>query len=260
MLILVLATFLVPLFFSLFAFGIAATVFWFKRKADLARTVSMEKLATALGLSFSAVDSYGLAKQLQGFELFKRERNRFFSKGRVTNVMRGLVGETEVFLFDYSYTVQAGNSRKRITQTVFFANDKNWFLPSFHLKPENWWLKLKSKLGISKDINFEDNPEFSEKFWLKGELEDLVRQQFTPALQGFLSEKPPAQLEGNNYYLIGYKPRKKMDAPEAKLFFEHCCEIVQMLQKEGKMELLDLAALNREGLKMDPPEKIKNPR
>ena len=180
---------IVPILTALFALGIAGALLYHKQKAALARTSSLEKLAQILGLSFTPNNSFGLAQQLQNFELFKRERSRWFNKGKISNVMRGSVGETEVYLFDYAYTVQAGKSRKTITQTVFFANDKRWFLPNFHLKPENWWHKLQSSLGLKKDINFEENPDFSEKFWLQGSFEDLVRQQFTPALQGFLCEK-----------------------------------------------------------------------
>jgi hypothetical protein len=241
MLFLSIFTWLTPFIISLFGLSFAGTLLWHKHKAALARTASMEALAEQLGMSFSAKDSFGILHQLQGFDLFKRERSRWFNNGKITNVMRGLAGETDVYLFDYSYTVQAGNARKRITQTVFFANDKNWFLSNFHLKPENWWHKLQAKLGISTDINFEENLEFSEKFWLNGEFEELVRQQFTPALQGFLTEKPPAHLEGNNYYLIGYKPRQKIGPEEAKVFFQHCCEIVQLLQEKGNLELLDLS-------------------
>jgi len=232
---------LVPIVFSLFALGFASTVLWHKHKEAISRKIALEQLAEKLGLTFSAKDSFGLARQLSGFELFKRERSRWLGKGAITNVMRGLVGETEVYLFDYSFKVQAGKAQKTVTQTVFFANDKSWFLPNFQLKPEHWWHKLQTKLGLTSDINFEENQKFSEKFWLKSEFEAVVRQQFTPKLQGFLSERPPAHLEGSNYYLIGYKPRNKMNVQEASFFYQHCCEIVQLLQKEGNLELLNLA-------------------
>ncbi len=246
MVTLLISPFLIPAAFLVLMAGLVGTILWFKRKAAIARTIAMEKLARVLELSFSAADSFGLAKQLNGFTLFKRERSRWFNKGKITNVMRGLVGETEVYLFDYAYIVQAGNSQKTVMQTVFFANDKNWFLPNFHLKPEKWWHKLQTKLGMGSDINFEENPDFSEKFWLKGQFEDLVRQQFTPSLQGFLSEKPPAHLEGNNYYLIGYKPGKKLDTAAAQVFFQHCCEVVQLLGEKEGLEVLDLAELKKE--------------
>ncbi len=239
---------LIPLAFIFIAFGLAGAMVYRKQKNDQIRAGMMEKLASNLDLSYSTVDSFGLSKQLQGFELFERERSRWFRKGKITHVMRGIIDETDVYLFDYTYVIHTGKSQKTVTQTVFFANDKNWFLPNFHLKPERWWHKLKTKLGLDRDINFEETPEFSEKFWLKGDFEELIRQQFTPELRGFLSEKPPAQLEGSNYYLIGYKPGKKLDAEDAKVFFRHCCEVVKMLQVKGSLELLDLVELKKEGI------------
>lgn len=232
---------LVPVLSVLFGVSLAMLLFWRKTRLDTARTAAMEKCAQALGLTFSAADSFGLTQQLQDFDLFERERARWFGKGKITHVMRGLVGETDVYLFDYSYVVQAGKSRKTVTQTVFFANDKNWFLPNFHLKPERWWHKLQASLGFKNDINFSENPQFSEKFWLNGDFEALIRQQFTPELQGFLMEKPPAHLEGTNFYLIGYKPKEKMSAAAAQVFFQHCCELVSLLQQNKALDLLDLA-------------------
>ena len=248
---------LIPLVLTFLAFGLAGSLLYRKQKVSQIRAGMMEKLASNLGLSFSAIDSFGLSKQLQGFDLFERERSRWFRNGKITNVMRGMMGETDVYMFDYAYTIQTGKSSRIVTQTVFFANDKNWFLPNFHLKPERWWHKLKTHLGLDRDINFEETPEFSEKFWLKGDFEELIREQFTPELRGFLSEKPPAQLEGSNYYLIGYKPDKKMDALEAEQFYRHCCEVVQLLQQKKQQALLDLAEFSAVGVGVSIPEKIQ---
>ena len=81
---------LVPVFISLFGLSFAGTLLWHKHKAAIARTASMGKLAEQLGMAFSAKDSFGIARQLQGFDLFKRERSRWLGKGEITNVMRGL--------------------------------------------------------------------------------------------------------------------------------------------------------------------------
>ena len=254
MLLFISISFLVPIVAALFGLGFGLKLYQHNQKAAKARSISMEQLAQKLGLTFSGDDTFGLATQLQGFDLFERERSRWMRKGKITNVMRGLLGDTDVYLFDYSYKVSTGKSTKIVAQTVFFANDKNWFLPNFQLEPERWWHKLKTKLGLDSDINFAENPKFSEKFWLKSEFEGIVREQFTPELQGFLTEKPPAQLEGSNYYLIGYKPGKKLAPQDAQIFFQHCCEIVRLLQAKGKLELLDLAELKQE------PVLVKNER
>ncbi len=224
----------------LIAGAVAFTVFSIKRARDRARQKAMEQLALHLGMIFSTDDSYGLLPQLKGFELFRRERRWLGSAGRIKNVLRSTVGETEVFLFDYSYVVSTGKSARRITQTIFFANNKNWYLPNFRLKPENWYGKVLAAFDKS-DINFSESPEFSNRFWLSGEFESLIRKKFSPTVQQFLVESPPAHLEGNNYYLLAYKPRKMLDAREAEVFFQHCCQLVKLFQEEGKLELLNLA-------------------
>lgn len=242
---------MIPVLAIVASFVVLSAVVWRKKHQSDMRSLSMEQVADLMQLQYTPNDSFGLIPQLQGFELFERERSRWFGKGRISNVLRGWVGETQVYLFDYSYTVQAGKSRKKVTQTVFFANDKNWFLPNFHLKPERWWHKLQASLGIKSDINFEENPRFSNKFWLNGDFEALIRKQFTPELQGFLTEKPPAHLEGSNYYLIAYKPKESMNAADLQLFYQHCCEMVGLLQKKGDVtELLDLAEWKREAIKI----------
>lgn len=239
------ASFIAPLLAMAFGIGLALFMFWRNNQLEIARTAAMESLARALEMPFLAQDSYGLAKQLQGFDLFRRERSAWFSKGKVTNVLRSHLDGADVFLFDYTYTVQAGKSRKTITQTVFFANDKQLALPNFRLKPETWWHKVQTMLGFAKDVNFEENPDFSEKFWLKGDFEDLVRQRFQPELQQFLLSRPPAHLEGEGYYLLAYKPRTRLQPADAKAFFQQCLEMLRHLRQKDNADVLDLAEIKK---------------
>jgi len=229
---------------------IFATVFSFATKRKAQRKDAMQTLSNTMAATYSEEDSYGLAQQLNGFDLFSRRHTGWLRNGSITNVMRSTVGETEVFLFDYTYMVSTGKSSHRIAQTVFFANDKKWYLPNFRMKPERWWHKLMSSMGMARDINFEENSDFSEKFWLKSEFESLVRQKFTPELQAFMLEKPPVNLEGENYYLLAYKPGKLLNPQEAKTFFENCCALTRLMQTEGRMELLELVEL-KEAIKRE---------
>ena len=226
--------------------AIFSTVFVWKSRRDAQRLAEISTLGRDLDLSVLPKDSFGLARQLQQFDLFHRERSSWFRNGRVANILCGKVDDTDVYLFDYSYVISTGKSAHRVTQTVFFANDKNWYLPDFRLKPETWWHKVLKIAGWKTDIDFSESPDFSEKFWLTSEFDQLIRQKFTPALQNFLTERPPAHLEGSNYYLIAYKPGKALQPDAARTFFEHCCELVKMLKKDGKAELLDLAEWRKE--------------
>jgi hypothetical protein len=231
---------------AMLAFG--AGMLWLGAKRAKQRRADLQQLANEFGLSFYEKDSFGLGTQLQAFKLFRPERGIRWKgrSNRITNVMRGQVDGTDVYLFDYTYIVHTGKSSHAVRQTVFFANDKDLHLPDFRLKPENWWHKILAKTGAGRDINFEETPDFSRRFWLTGEIEDLIREKFNPELQRFLAARPPIHLEGSNYYLIGYKPGKALNADEAQVFFERCCQIVRLLKTEQKSGLLDLAEVKKE--------------
>lgn len=245
----------------LFAGTLALTVFSVRKARARARRQAVEQLGQQLDMAFSADDHFGLLQQLKQFDLFRRERRWLGRSGYVKNVLHSKVDDTDVYLFDYTYVVSTGKSTKHITQTVFFANNKDWYLPAFRLKPENWMQKIWSVFDKS-DINFPESPEFSERFWLSGEFESLIRKKFSPTVQQFLTEKPPACLEGNNYYLLAYKPRKALNAQESEVFFQHCCQLVKLFQEEGKLELLNLAEVEpaRETPMEMPPIPVKETR
>ncbi len=246
---------IVPILFLTATLAFVAGMLWFAKKREAQRRDDLQALALELGLSFHEKDAFGLSNQLQAFELFKLERNKWGRSNRVTNLMRGQVDGTDVCMFDYTYVVHTGKSAHTVRQTVFFANDKRLEVPDFRLKPENWWHKILTKTGAVKDINFKEHPDFSNRFWLTGEIEALIREKFSPDLQRFLTARPSIHLEGSNYYLIAYKPGKALNADEAQVFFERCCQLTKLMKAEGKSELLDLAEMKKEPL----PESIKVP-
>ncbi len=102
-----------------------------------------------------------------------------------------------------------------------------------------------AKLGVAGDINFPENPDFSQRFHLTSKLEELARQKFGPELQKFLLGGPRIHLEGSNYYLIAYQPRKLLRGEEARLFYERCCQLTALLKGAEKQDLLDLAELKK---------------
>ncbi len=116
--------------------ALAVGVFYLRKRWRARQTAERAQLAQELNLAFFEKDGFGLLQQLKNFDLFSRERRWMGRNGKITNVMRGKVGYTDVYLFDYAYVVSTGKSSHTVRQTVFFADDKNWFLPNFRLKPE----------------------------------------------------------------------------------------------------------------------------
>ena len=252
------ASFLIPTVFLTAFAAFAAGLLYLNARREAQRRADRARLAQELGLAFFEKDGLGLLQQLKNFDLFSRERRWMGRNGKITNVMRSKVGDTDVYLFDYAYVVSTGKSSHTVRQTVFFADDKNWFLPNFRLKPETWWHKVLGKIGTHRDINFPENPDFSDKFWVTGEFEQLIRQTFGPALQTFLAERPPVHMEGSNYYFLAYKPGKTLPAAEARTFFEHCCALVEVLKKAGgQEELLQLVELKEEALALPEVQALK---
>jgi hypothetical protein len=251
------------LFFTLLYYGaIAAVIYFFINRRRLGRKMrrdNLRGLADRKELQFLEEDRFGLKSQLNHFDLFRHERRWFFfNNTKISNVLYKKVGETDVYLFDYTYVKSYGKTSKRVTQTVFFANNHHWDLPDFKLKPETWWHKVKQTLGVDHDINFPDGPEFSDKFWLKGQFEEMVRNKFSPELRKFILEHPPAHVEGNNFYLISYKPGQKLEADEAEKFFDNQLQLMQLLENEGKLELLNLADLKTQSADPIPLDDLLN--
>ena len=51
-------------------------------------------------------------------------------------------------------------------------------------------------------------------------------------------------VEGNNYYLIAYKPKRVLGAAEGALFYDKCLKLMELFQrKEGQEMLLNLAEI-----------------
>ncbi|MBK8555428.1 MAG: hypothetical protein IPL65_06470 [Lewinellaceae bacterium] len=235
-----------------------AGIVYKKIKRDERRRMESELLAQQLHMQFSEKDDQGFLAQLQEFTLFKNVFGSRRRRSRIRNVLYGKVDDTTVALFDYSYVISTGKSSRRITQTVFFADDKNWYLPNFQLRPESWWGKVKQALGLQGAHEIPDNPEFSEKFDISSEFQSLLPKAFGPEVQRFLMEKPPVHLEGSNYYLLAYKPRKRLSSVEAQAFFQHCCEMVRLLKSDNRLELLNLADVQTpEALDLNAPTPIK---
>ncbi|MEO6759307.1 MAG: hypothetical protein ABIO24_07615 [Saprospiraceae bacterium] len=241
-------TTLLPIFLTIL-FGVISLIIGLsvKRLRNAQRRKAALQTAETHGLAFSENDNFGLAPQLKAFELFRhsRRRWRWNNSSRVSNVLRGQVGDTEVFQFDYSYVISTGKSARRVSQTVFFANDKQWSLPDFRLRPEQWWHKVLAILGVDNDIDFPENPDFSKKFHLSSSLEQIARTKFGPELQKFLLAGPRIHLEGNNYYLIAYHPRKLLKGEDSSLFYERCCQLTALLKGQEKQDFLDLTELKR---------------
>lgn len=178
------------------------------------RTENLKKLALRSGYEFfekMELPSFG-------FE--------FFNQGHSRNA-KNLIKYAGWEVFDYSYTVGGGKSRRTYNQTVAI---KNVSLPHFILRSEKFFDKIADKIFTPTDIDFKDHPDFSKKYLLKGD-EIRLRDLFKPNVLKFFEDKKekPYIESSSGKFLICYKlVRKKPE--EIRAFLEECEKTVELFK------------------------------
>jgi hypothetical protein len=175
------------------------------------REEAYRKLAYNGEMNFLGKDEYGVKSYLSEFKLFQ------YSSGKVEYLCQKKSSslEFESNVFDYQYTISTGKSSVTIQQSVYFVNSKSLDLPIFIMKPEGLMNKLGTYFGID-DIDFEDHPEFSDNYYLKGDDEEFIRHHFDGPVLKFFSKTAGWTIEASNYYLIFYRNGELI--PEEALF------------------------------------------
>ncbi|HMQ46333.1 MAG TPA: hypothetical protein PKA00_01955 [Saprospiraceae bacterium] len=190
------------------------------------RSRQLQAVAHNIGMRFEEEDPWGFDRLLSEFQLFKRGRHR-----KYFHLMRSQddLMETDVRIFDYHFVTGSSNSRKTHLQTVFFIQSKKLGLPHFLMKPERFFHRLGTYLGM-QDIDFEAFPKFSDQYLLQGKDEDYIRASFKNEVLHFFSLQKGWSLEGLNYYLIFYKKDQLLLPSTIADFYKKGMTLHRMLQ------------------------------
>lgn len=213
-----------PALFILGAAIVAASFLYFGVWAAKKRREALERAAQMLRLSFSAAGDDALLSSLSGLHLFAIGQSR-----RMTNLMRGEIRGERVAVFDYRYSVQAGKNRHVRSQTVLCLPLQRPALPSFALRPERAWHKIGSRLGY-QDIDFENHPDFSGKYLLRGEDEHAIRRLFSDRVVMFFEQAPQWCVEGAGDRLAIYRDRRLAKPEELRAFVEEGLSVLAYLR------------------------------
>ncbi len=200
-------------------------MFDFFTKGKRRRAEGMENAARQLGMTYTAKDEYGYKSLLGDFKLFQKGTSK-----SIVNFLQKKETELdlEIFIFDYHYVISTGNSSVRYKQTVFFVKSSKLGLPQFSLKPEHFFHKIGTYLGM-QDINFESHPEFSDQYLLKGEDEDLIRAKLDENFRNFFTIEKNWYLEGLGYFMVFYAHNKLLPPAEITNFYSKGREIYKLL-------------------------------
>jgi hypothetical protein len=159
------------------------------------RRQAFERLARDLGFVFDAG-----AKALHDLKPTS-ELAIVVRSSSLYNSVSGKTAAGESFLFDS----RKGRGKGASYQTVAIFRSPNRRLPHFELRPTMLFY-IVGKAGV-KDIYFENAPEFSRKYMLRGEDDNAVRNLFTEDVLGLLMIEPGWYIQSDGEWLAIFQMR-----------------------------------------------------
>ena len=172
----------------------AVVVVIVSRRRERERTEAVRRVAETAGLAFQPEADLAAVRSMGDVQLFTRGHSK-----RVTNLMTGRLGDQQVAVFDYRYTIGSGKSQHTSTQTVVVLPSAQRSLPDLQMAPENPLYKIAEVFGY-QDIDIESSPEFSRRYIVKGADEAairaalyLARRRTLPSTRGGRSKRSPAR-------------------------------------------------------------------
>ncbi len=188
----------------------------------------MQEAAQNLGMEFQIKDEYGHIGMMRDFKLFKRGYGKTIRN--IISVKRDLE-KADFRVFDYHYIIGAGNTTRKISQTVFYVHSKELNLPELFMKPEHFFHQIGEFFGM-QDINFEAFPVFSKQYLVQGPEEGMIREALSDNFLHYFTIEKKWALEGLNYMLIFYKHGKRVPAEDIEYFYENGLKVFELLKNK----------------------------
>jgi hypothetical protein len=129
------------------------------------------------------------------------------------NIISKYMDFGKIEISDITLTEGARMAEQDTKLTVAHVSDLDLIIPEFALEPEQLWTKF-SEFSSGKDIDFQNHPEFSKKYYLRGNSENQVREFFTERLITFLESSENIHVESHKNKLLIYKKRDELDTTE----------------------------------------------
>lgn len=188
------------------------------------RSDAMKEVANAMNLDFYAEDPFRLGQQLLKFELFSPHLINWSHD--IQNVIPGVLENTQVFIFDYSYS----KSRRHFSsQTVFVAINPQWRFQDFRYRHDRWYEAMRiaqQRRGLPGQLRYYHENANTDM------TEEQVREQMPPELQALLTPYKPSNIELKEGCLVIYVPDTIITEKFAPEFYQDCCALVALLESK----------------------------
>ena len=136
----------------------------------------------------------------------------------------------EFLLFDLSYSEGAFIAKEDLRST-FLQIKVPKKMPVFALDKENFMTTILHLSGMD-DIDFKKNPDFSRRFYLRGEDEKAIRAFFTDDLMYFFESHPAYYLESNGVSLLIRSKERLASIQEIKQILAFAEELLKILENK----------------------------
>lgn len=140
----------------------------------------------------------------------------------------------KIELSDMTLTEGVRQEKNDTRITIVQLSEIDTHIPDFALEPEGLWSKF-SELVNGKDIDFTPFPEFSKKYYLRGDQEENIRAFFGDTVIRFLEKNEEMHIECHKNKLLFYKKRDLLDATEIQhivAFAEKFLEVINQTAKQ----------------------------
>jgi hypothetical protein len=151
-----------------------------------------------------------------GFSLFERTNDDY----EISSVVSKIRENEGIYIFDFKFTCKYSDNsnagRPSVIRAAFVTfNQKKLF--EFEILPEGLWEKTKQLFG-AQDLDFEEYPEFSKKYVLKGRDTATIRNRFPRALIKDLENKEGVCIEGRENCVLVYNESDGQFSDYEKLY------------------------------------------
>jgi len=161
-----------------------------KRKEGLAT------LAKELGLELNG--------QLPEAEIARFNRFEIANRGSLQTSGTTIIaddGETRMAVFDFSYTTGHGKQKRTHLFSIAMCSSSNLSIPNLSIGPETWQSRIAEFVGY-RDIDVEEDPQFSKRFRIQGNDPLAIRNFLTPERRAAITKFPNQLLAGQSDTLL----------------------------------------------------------
>ena len=184
------------------------------RAAERKRREAYEQHCLIRGFKFEPERPEGERRLREFFEQFNQGRSR-----RWGYTISGQLHGAAFTAFEYRWVTGGGRSSQthHIGCVLWELDDA--VLPQFSLTPEGWLSRLGQVFGM-QDIDFDDAPEFSKAYRLKGPDETAIRTLFTPEIRQFFAVTLGQQVAGGGRFLMWWRDGRLSKAEQLDEWLE----------------------------------------